>query len=89
MLKVRVQSKFKKDLKLAQKRGNNIERLKQVIETLSCQEALDPVFKDHQLIGSYVGCRECHIQPDFLLIYRLTVDELHLIRLGSHSDLFR
>ncbi len=89
MLKIRPLNKFKKDLKLAQKRGNDIETLKTIITKLSQGESLNLKYRDHSLKSNYIDCRECHVQPDFLLVYRLTEHELQLIRLGTHSDLFR
>lgn len=76
MLKIRVIGQFKKDLKLAQKRGNDIQLLQEVIQRPANAEALELKFRDHSLRGNYVDCRECHIRPDFLLVYRLTEFEL-------------
>ena len=59
-----------------------------IIDHLAQGAALDPKFRDHALKGGYAGCRECHIKPDLLLIYEQTPEELRLIRLGSHSELF-
>jgi addiction module toxin, relE/stbE family len=83
-------SKFKKDLKAAIKRGYNISLLDEVVTTLAKGENLPPKNKDHFLSGNYNGCRECHIQPDWLLIYKIDNDLLilYLTRTGSHSDLF-
>ena len=89
MLKVKVVSQFKKDLKRAQKRNNDVELLKEIIQLLARGVELPVKFRDHSLKGNYVDCRECHIQPDFLLIYRLTSTEVQLVRAGSHSDLFK
>ena len=89
MLKIRVLNQFKKDVKLAQKRGNNVALMKEVIQRLANGEPLELKFRDHSLKGNYVDCRECHIQPDFLLVYRLGEVELQLVRAGTHSDLFR
>ncbi len=84
-------SQFKRDLKLMQKRGLKMELLTDVISKLSKGEALDPKYKDHALTGNFAGCRECHIQPDWLLVYEYEDDNLilYLTRTGSHSDLFR
>ncbi len=81
---------FKKDLKRAIKRGYNIELLGSVIDTLAKGELPPPKYKDHSLIGNYQGCRECHLNPDWLLIYEIANGELilYLIRTGTHSDLF-
>lgn len=83
-------SRFKKDLKLAKKQGRNIEKLFAIIEKLAKGEILDERYRDHSLVGSYKGTRECHIEPDFLLIYEKIEDilVLSLVRTGSHSDLF-
>jgi len=79
---------FKKDYKKLSNKEK--ELLKSVIVTLANGEELDAKFKDHKLIGNYLDCRECHIQPDLLLIYRIDNDvlELALVRVGSHSKLF-
>jgi len=79
---------FKKDYKKLTK--SNQLLLKDVIKKLAEGEVLDATYKDHKLIGNYLGCRECHIKPDLLLIYRINNDilELALTRVGSHSDLF-
>ena len=83
-------SRFKKDLKLAKKQNKNLEKLFDVVETLAKGEVLDAKFKDHALSGEYIGTRECHIEPDWLLIYEIKDDVLVLLlyRLGTHSDLF-
>ena len=83
-------SRFKKDLKLAKKQNKNLEKLFDVVETLAKGEVLDAKFKDHALSGEYIGARECHIEPDWLLIYEIKDDVLVLLlyRLGTHSDLF-
>ncbi|OON99844.1 MAG: addiction module toxin RelE [Epulopiscium sp. Nele67-Bin004] len=87
---VKPTKKFQKDLKLAQKRGYKIELLTDIIKLLSNGENLPSKNKDHALIGNYTNCRECHITPDWLLIYEICEDELilYLTRTGSHSDLF-
>ena len=79
---------FKKDYKKLTDREKVL--LKQVIEKLAEGKKLDEALKDHKLIGNYSGCRECHVQPDLLLIYRIDNDilELALVRTGSHSKLF-
>ncbi len=83
-------SLFKKDLKTAKKRGYDLTLLNNVVDTLSYGLPLDEKYKDHNLIGDYKGCRECHILPDWLLIYEIADDELilYLTRTGTHSDLF-
>lgn len=90
MLKVVASGKFKKDLKLAIKRGYNMTLMDEVVTSLSNGEILPLKYRDHDLSGDYKGCRECHITPDWLLIYEIIEDELvlYLTRTGTHSDLF-
>lgn len=80
---------FRKDLKRMQKRGKESDRLKVVMTMLIDEEALEPSHRDHVLVGNYHGRRECHIEPDWLLIYKLEGDEIIFERTGTHSDLFR
>ena len=82
--------KFKKDLKTVMKRGYNMKLMDEVVTKLSNGETLPEKNKDHALVGNYVGKRECHITPDWLLIYEIDNGELilYLTRTGSHSDLF-
>ena len=88
--RIKPTSLFKKDLKKAQKRGYNMELLAEVIRLLASGEVLPEKNKDHALSGEYSGCRECHILPDWLLIYEIANEELilYLTRTGTHSDLF-
>lgn len=79
---------FEKDLKKATKRGKNIDKIKIIIATLVAGKQLDAIHKDHILIGNFVARRECHIESDWLLIYRTTGDSVFFERTGSHSDLF-
>lgn len=90
MLEVVLSSRFQKDLKLAQRRGLSLALLTDAVNTLAAQRPLPPRFHDHALTGDYAVFRECHIQPDWLLIYRVDQDALllFLFRTGSHSDLF-
>ena len=83
-------NQFKKDYKLAMKRHLEIELLDNVIRKLANDEPLSAQNKDHALTGNWLGYRECHIQPDWLLVYRLEKDLLilTLVRTGTHSDLF-
>ncbi len=83
-------SRFKKDYKLAMKRGLNIELLDNTIRMIASGEQLPEEFNDHSLIGDWKGFRECHIEPDWLLVYRIekNVLVLTLSRTGTHSDLF-
>ena len=81
---------FKKELKQAQKRGLDISKLVSVVNALAEGKTLEVKYKDHALTGNYKGYRECHIQPDWLLIYQYDNNELYLYlaRTGTHSDLF-
>lgn len=81
---------FRKDLVRAEKRGYDLSLLATVIKTLANGEPLPAKQKDHVLLGDYAGCRECHITPDWLLIYEIYEDQLllYLTRTGTHSDLF-
>jgi mRNA interferase YafQ len=86
-----VQTKqFKKDLKLARKRGYNLSLMGDIVDMLAAGRELPPKYKDHNLSGDYAGCRECHITPDWLLIYEIADGNLflYLTRTGTHSDLF-
>ena len=87
---VKPTTQFKKDYKRAMKRGLKIELLEKVVELLAMGEALPEKNRDHELSGNWVGPRECHIQPDWLLVYRIEDDVLvlTLARTGTHSDLF-
>lgn len=90
MLKVVSSNRFKKDLKTAEKRGYDFSLLRQVVNTLAAEAPLPPQNRDHALVGNYAGYRECHIAPDWLLIYQIDGDalELLLMRTGTHGDLF-
>ncbi len=90
MLKLHPTSKFKKDLKRIKKRGYDINKLNEVITMLLAEEELPKTYLDHPLSGNYIGFRECHISPDWLLIYAIDNDKLVLTasRTGTHTDLF-
>lgn len=90
MLKIVISNQFKKDLKLAKKRGFKLDKLQKVINTLAKKQVLNNTYRDHTLSGNYKGFRECHVEPDWLLIYRIDNDilSLFLFRTGTHSDLF-
>lgn len=90
MYKVTFTGQFNKDVKKAIKRGYNLDELKQAVKILAAGESLPPKYRDHNLSGNYKGYRECHISPDWLLIYKVQNDVLvlTLTRTGSHSDLF-
>jgi mRNA interferase YafQ len=79
---------FKKDVKRMRKRGKDLEKIKAVIDLLVAGEPLPPKNRDHKLGGNWIGRRDCHVEPDWILIYKLTEDELLLERTGTHSDLF-
>ena len=79
---------FKKDVKRMRKRGKDLEKIKAVIDLLVAEEPLPPKNRDHKLGGIWIGRRDCHIEPDWILIYKLTEDEVLLERTGTHSDLF-
>lgn len=91
MLKVVLSNRFKKDLKLAQRRGLDLRLLKGVVDLLAQEKPLPESNKDHALTGKYAAFRECYIKPDWLLIYRVEEEALALMlfRTGSHADLFR
>lgn len=89
MLLVVYRNKFKKNLDLMIRRGRDPEKIKLVIITLVNEQPLDPKQRDHALTGNFSGFRDCHIEPDWLLIYRIEADTLYLERTGTHSDLFK
>jgi len=82
-------TQFKKDYKKIKKQKKDLSRLRFVIEKLATGQLLEPNYKDHQLSGGWKGHRDCHIEPDWLLIYRVSADDLYLERTGSHSELFK
>jgi len=90
MYNIRPTARFQKDLKRIKRRGFNVSLLTDVIKTLAAGEQLPERNKDHMLSGDYAGCRECHIAPDWLLIYEIDGNNLilYLTRTGTHSDLF-
>lgn len=81
-------NQFAKDLRRMQKRGKDTEKIKVVIVALISEEPLAERYRDHALVGDYKGRRECHVEPDWLLIYKLVSDEIIFERTGTHSDLF-
>lgn len=89
MFKINSSGRFKKDLRICQKRGYDLRLLEAVIDILRIPDQLPIQNKDHFLKGDYSGRRECHIASDWLLIYEIYEDELYLVRTGTHSDLFR
>ena len=82
-------SQFKKDLKRIKKQGKDLNKLKEVVSTIANSEALEERHRDHALSGNWSGSRDCHIEPDWILIYRIDGEFLFLERTGTHSDLFR
>ena len=86
MLPIRPTSRFKKDLKRAAKQNRNIQKLQQVLEQLAIPAPLPPKYKDHKLKGDWIDFRECHIEPDWLLIYTISDFELRPVRIGTHSE---
>ena len=82
-------TQFKKDFKRIKRQNKDMEKLKAVIDKLAAGKKLDPKYQDHQLSGHWSGHRDCHIEPDWVLIYMITGDELHLERTGSHAELFK
>ena len=82
-------TQFKRDYKKIKKQHKELNKLKLLIEKLVSGEKLEPKYKDHQLAGEFKGYRDCHIEPDWILIYNKTADNLILERTGSHSELFK
>ncbi len=88
MLKPAYTKQFVKDIKRMQRRRKSQEKIKKIINKLINEEQLSPHHKDHKLIGNYKGRRECHVEPDWLLIYKIMSAEIIFERTGAHSDLF-
>lgn len=90
MLDIVLSNRFRRDLKIAAKRGRNLDYLDAVVTKLANSEALEVQYRDHALTGNYAGFRECHIEPDWLLVYKVCESELILFLscTGTHSDLF-
>ncbi len=87
-LPIRQATQFRRDIKRLRRQGANLPELQTIIVSLAAQEPLDAQYRDHALIGNWQGYRECHVRPDWLLIYRIENDELQLARTGSHAQLF-
>ena len=87
MLELKFSGQFKREYRLMQKQGKDMSLLLDVVDLLKKSIALDEKYQDHPLVGKYKGCRECHIKPDWLLIYQKTETHIILRRTGSHSDL--
>lgn len=90
MLTIVPATRFKRDLRKCARRNKDIDKLETIVNALQNTKPLDPRHRDHNLTGNWTGFRECHIEPDWLLIYRIDDDKslLYLVRTGSHSDLF-
>lgn len=88
MLEIVQSSRFKRDIRKARKQGKSLTELQTVIKLIVQQKPLPKSYRDHNLSGDYASFRECHIRPDWLLIYKITGKELQLARVGSHSELF-
>ena len=89
MLKISYRNQFKKELKHQEKRGKDLKKFLEVARKLTHEEPLDPKQKNHRLIGNFKGRWECHIEPDWLIIYLKTDEEIIFERTGTHSDLFK
>ena len=90
MYNLRFTNRIQRNIKLMKKRGKDLEKLKTVLNLLQQGIELPAKYKDHALTGNYIGCRECHIEPDWLLVYEIINEELIILLLttGSHSDFF-
>ena len=89
MLSPAYTKQFSRDLKKARQRGKNLDKFKIIAKTLLSGESPDEIHKDHKLIGNFQGRRECHLESDWLLIYKITEHQIIFERMGSHSDLFK
>jgi mRNA interferase YafQ len=88
-LKIFYTTQFKRDYKRIKKQNKDLDKLKTVIDILATGNKLPEKYRDHRLSGIWKDHRDCHVEPDWILIYRLTSDSLYLERTGSHSDLFK
>ena len=89
MLQAVTTNQFEKDIKVAKKRGKDLSKIYDIIRLLLSEEPLLPKHRDHNLSGNYINRRECHIEPDWLLIYKLEIGKIIFERTGTHSDLFK
>jgi mRNA interferase YafQ len=89
MLSFVYSSQFKKDMRLAKKRGKDLAKVKKLMDLILMEESLSLKYRDHWLDGSYSGRRECHVEPDWLLVYKPMPGKIVFERTGTHSDLFR
>lgn len=87
-LAIRQSTQFRRDVKRMTRQGVDLSKLETIVKTLIVQESLAERFRDHALVGDWKGFRECHVQPDWLLIYRVEGSELQLARTGSHAQLY-
>ena len=88
MLTPEFTNQFKRDYKLSEKRGLDMSLIDEIVDDLIEEKQLHEKHRDHAIKGDYKGCRECHIQPDWLLIYRIVGEDIIFIRSGTHADLF-
>lgn len=88
-LSIRQSTQFRRDVKRLKRQGADLKQLETVIKQLVTQNPLAEQYRDHTLVGNWKGFRECHIKPDWLLIYRIEDEELQLARTGSHAELFK
>jgi len=88
VLKPVYQRRFKKEVEKARKRGKNIEKLKNITRLLAAEQCLSEKYRNHKLRGQFNECWECHIEPDWLLIYKKTSEKIIFLRTGTHADLF-
>jgi mRNA interferase YafQ len=88
MPRPRATGAFKQDRKRADRRGKDLDKLDTILRRLADEEQLEPRYRDHKLAGDWKGCRECHLEPDWLLVYRVEGGEITFVRTGTHSDLF-
>lgn len=87
-MKIVYTNRFKRDFKKLKGKNKDIEKIKTVINLLFKRKFLEDKYRDHKLSGKYNQCRDCHIEPDWILIYKISSDELTLYRTGTHADLF-
>ena len=92
-MKIKLENSYKKDYKNALKQGilgkSELAELDKVIKSLTAGQPLEPKYKDHALQFDYKGCRDCHIKPNLIFIYRISLDTLYFVRIGRHQDLFK
>ena len=89
MLEAVYTRQFERDVKRAKRQGKDLEKLKPVVRALVRERALDPAYRDHRLVGAYTGRRECHLEPDWLLVYKIEPGRVIFERMGSHAELFK